>query len=56
MPEVAGAALQPVTGTADVVTVLQVVVVKELPALALAGVHESTGVGPVLVRAQVVAT
>ena len=52
----AGAALQTPTGTAVVVTVLQVVVVKELPALAPAAVHERTGVGPVFVGAQVVAT
>ena len=48
--------MQTPTGTVDVVTVLQVVVVNELPALAPAGVHESTGVGPVFVTAQVVAT
>ena len=48
--------MQTATGTEFVVTVLQVVAVYELPELAGTGVHDSTGVGPVPVTAQVVMT
>ena len=48
--------MQETTGVGPVVTVVQVVAVKLLPALAACGVQLATGVGPVVTLLQVVVT